>query len=220
MEENTPEVEVTETALAIDLEETAMVEPSLEVRREVMNMSELMRVADMLSKSTIIPIAYQRRPENCFIALDMASRMGLSPIVVMQNLYVIQGKPSFSGSAIASMLNASPKFEDVELIYVGEKDKDSFGAYIQAKNRKTGKMMKGGTVTIGTAKKEGWYDKTGSKWKTMPEIMLAYRAYAWFGRVYSPELMMGMQSSEEVYDVIKENNVKPVENPYDAKEVK
>lgn len=183
---------------------------------QTMSFDKLMELGKFLAKSTIVPISYQNRPENCLIAIDMASRMGLSPLVVMQNLYVIQGKPSFSGSAIASMLRSYPRIKDVELTYVGQEGTDSWGAYVTAVNVRTGKTLKGGTVTIGTAKKEGWYQKAGSKWQTMPEIMLAYRAYAWFGRVYCPELMMGMQSVEEVEDVTGVNATqgeKPV-NPY------
>lgn len=176
-------------------------EMQLDIQRESIKLEKLMEMATLLSKSTIVPTAYLNRPENCFIALDMASRMGLSAMVVMQNLYVIQGKPSFSGSAIASMIRSSPQFKNVDLNYVGTEGKDDWGAYITAEKASNGKLLKGGTVTIATAKKEGWYQKTGSKWQTMPEIMLAYRAYAWFGRVYAPELMMGMQSVEEVQDV-------------------
>lgn len=171
-------------------------------RREDFGLEKLMEMGTLLSKSTIVPITYQNRPENCFIALDMANRMGVSPMVVMQNLYVIQGKPSFSGSAIASMVRSSSLFKDVELVYVGSPDKDDFGAYVTATKTSNGKTIKGGTVTIAISKAEGWYQKAGSKWKTMPEIMLAYRAYAWFARVYAPELIMGMQSVEEVNDVI------------------
>jgi hypothetical protein len=180
---------------------------------------ELMETAKMLSKSTIVPVSYQNRPENVFIAMDMADRMGVSVMMVMQNLYVVQGKPSFSGSAIASMLNASPKLKNVELNYVGEEGSDDFGAYVTAE-RSNGKVIKGGTVTIAIAKKEGWYQKAGSKWQTMPVIMLAYRAYAWFGRVYAPELLMGMQSVEEVYDVggTEVVELKPL-NPYVGKEI-
>lgn len=192
------------------------VEASLSVQREVINYGQLMKMADMLSKSTIIPASYQRRPENCFVALDMASRTGLSPLVVMQNLYVIQGKPSWSGSAVSAVIKANPAYEEVELHYVGDEGKDSWGAFVTAKNKKTGKIIKGGTVTIAIAKKEGWYQKSGSKWQTMPEIMLAYRAYAWFGRVHCPELLMGMQTTEEVVDsVLTTPETKTVENPYE-----
>jgi len=201
----------------MELQEIKTIEPSANVQREVMNMAETMKMAEMLAQSTIIPETYRRRPENCFIALDMASRMGLSPMIVMQNLYIIQGKPSFSGSAIAAMINASSKFEDVELVYVGEEGKDSWGAYVTGTRRTSGKQIKGGTVTLAISKKEGWYQKSGSKWQTMPEIMLAYRAYTWFGRVHAPELLMGLQSSEEIYDVIeRESKADKVSNPYEV----
>lgn len=183
----------------------------IEVAREVIPMEKLMEMADTLSKSTIVPVVYQRRPENCFVALDMASRMGLSPMVVMQNLYVIQGKPSWSGSAMASLIRSSNQFTNVELHFVGQEGSDSWGAYVTATRVSNGKLLKGSTVTIGMAKKEGWYQKGGSKWQTIPELMLSYRAYAFFGRVYAPELLMGLQSAEEVEDVASKSNVT---NPY------
>lgn len=188
-------------------------ETSIDIMRQSMGLDKLMTMAEMLAKSTIVPVAYQRRPENCFVALDMASRMGVSPMMVMQNLYVIQGKPSFSGSAIAAMIRSNPSFKDVELIYVGQEGTDNWGAYVTAINTKSGKTLKGGTVTLGIAKKEGWFSKAGSKWQTMPEIMLGYRAYSWFGRVYCPETMMGLQSTDEVEDVEREEKTE-VKNPY------
>ena len=198
----------------IEVEEKKLLsEPKkkIEVAREVIPMDKLMEMADMLSKSNILPVMYQRRPENCFVALDMASRMGVSPMIVMQNLDVIQGKPSWRGSAIASMVRTSKQFTNVELNFVGEEGKDSWGAYVSATRVSNGKIVKGSKVTIAMAKKEGWYQKGGSKWQTMPELMLSYRAYAFFGRVYCPEIMMGLQSAEEVEDVTTK---KTVSNPY------
>lgn len=185
-----------------------------EVGREVIPFEKLFEMATMLSKSTILPVQYQNRAENCYIALDMASRMGVSPMIVMQNLYIVNGKPSWSGTAIASMLKSSSQFTDLELHYVGTEGKDDWGAYVTATNVKNGKQLKGGTVTIAIAKKEGWYQKSGSKWQTMPELMLAYRAYAWFGRVFAPELLMGLQSSDEVIDV-EQPEKSTVANPYE-----
>ena len=99
------------------------------------------------------------------------------------------------------MINSNPSLRDVELHYVGTENTDSWGAYVTATKAKSGKQLKGGTVTIAIAKKEGWYQKSGSKWQTMPEIMLCYRAYAWFGRMHTPESMMGLQSTDELEDV-------------------
>lgn len=52
------------------------------------------------------------------------------------------------------------------------------------------------------AVKEGWYGKNGSKWQTMLKQMLRHRAASFFGRVYAPELLMGLRSSEEEQDRI------------------
>jgi hypothetical protein len=61
--------------------------------------------------------------------------------------------------------------------------------------------IEGPPVTMKMAKAEGWVDKNGSKWKTMPELMIRYRAAAFFGRLYTPEIMMGMQTKEEILDI-------------------
>lgn len=184
-----------------------------EIATATENPVSLMESAKMLSNSTIIPVQFQRKPENCYIALDMANRMGVPVMMVMQNLYVVQGRPSWSGTAIASMVQNSGKFDDVELIYTGQEGTDSWGAYVTAKSKKSGKTLKGATVTIGTAKAEGWYAKSGSKWKTMPELMLCYRAYAWFARQHCPDLMMGLQSNDEIEDVTTRREVR---NPYEG----
>lgn len=184
----------------------------------IVGLEPVLKMAEMLSNSTIIPVTYQRKPENCFIAIEMANRMNVPVMMVMQNLYVVQGKPSWSGTAVASMIRNSNQFEDIELIYVGEENTDSWGAYVTAKSKKSGKTLKGATVTIGIAKAEGWYNKTGSKWKTMPELMLGYRAYAWFGRQHCPELMMGLQTNDEVVDTVEREEVKGGLNPYEKVE--
>src|SRR5690606_1595586 len=66
----------------------------------------------------------------------------------------------------------------------------------------TGEKLVGALVTIGLAKKEGWYNKNGSKWQTMPEQMLMYRAAARFVRAYAPEIAMAMHTVEELQDII------------------
>lgn len=192
--------------------------PALPVIAQAGSFDDVMKMANLLASSTIVPATYQRRPENCFIALEMANRMGVPFMMVAQNLYIVQGKPSWSGSAVASMVKSHPNLEDVELHYVGEPNTEKWGAYVTANSKKTGKELRGATVTIGIANAEGWIQKTGSKWKTFPELMLAYRAYAWFGRVHAPEIMMGLQSVDEVEDV-GQKETSTVTNPYERKEV-
>ena len=89
--------------------------------------NHMARVSAMLSKSTLVPTQYQGKPEDCMIAYDMASRMGVSPLMVMQNLYVVKGKPSWSGQACMAFIMASGKFKNVRHIFFGEEGKETRG---------------------------------------------------------------------------------------------
>lgn len=157
------------------------------------------RAAAMLAKTQMIPAAYQGKPEDCFVAIEIAARLGMSPLTVMQNLYLVKGKPSWSGSACMSMIQGCGKFADVRLNYIGAEGTDSRGCYVSAVRVSDGEVVNGTKVTIAMAKAEGW--TTNSKWKNMPEQMLGYRAAAFFARLYCPDIMMGFQTYEEVQDV-------------------
>ena len=185
------------------------------LKSQLLTIGEMRDFAEFLSQSTIVPDSYYGNPANCLVALEMSGRMGVSFMVVMQNLYIVLGKPSWSGSAIGAMLMASPKFKDVELEYSGERGKTSWGCRVVAKRATNGKEVIGATVTLGIAQAEGWLSKGGSKWKTMPELMLAYRAYAWFARVHAPELLLGMQTSDEIQDVHSGRSSESVVNPFE-----
>ena len=161
--------------------------------------NQLLRAAQMLSQTNIVPQAYQNKPQDCFVAIEMATRMGVSPMVVMQNMYVVKGKPSWAGQACMMLINSCGKFRDVKHVYTGEKGTDNRGCYITATRVSDGEKIDGAEVTIQMAKAEGWL--SNPKWKNMPELMLAYRASAFFARVYCPEALMGVQIAEEVYDV-------------------
>lgn len=154
------------------------------------------KVAQYLSKSNLIPQQYQGKTEDCAIALDMADRMGVSPLMVMQSLYVVKGKPSWSGQACMSFIKA--KYGEAEPVYTGERGTDSRGCYVRAV-KPDGEVIEGTEVTIRMAKAEGW--TTNKKWINMPELMLAYRAAAFFARVYCPEILMGVAVEGEVDDM-------------------
>lgn len=165
---------------------------------------KLYDIGKMFASSQLVPQAYQGKPMDCTIAVDMANRMGISPMMVMQNLYVVKGKPSWSGQACMSLIRGAKEFRNVRPVYTGERNTDSWGCYIQAQYRETGEVVRGTEVTIGMAKAEEWYQKPGSKWKTMPEQMLAYRAAAFFARVYIPNALMGVSVEGEVEDITKQ----------------
>lgn len=175
--------------------------------------NQMLRVSQMLSQSSIVPQNYQGKPQDCFIAVELASRMNTSPVFIMQNLYVVKGKPSWSGQACTAMINASGKFANVKPVYTGKEHTDTWGCYLQAIRLADGEVVCGTEVTIKMAKDEGWYnkpDKYGketSKWPTMPKQMLAYRAAAFFARVYCPESLMGLQTYEEVIDADQREKV-------------
>ena len=106
-----------------------------------------------------------------------------------------------------SMIKATPIYKNVRPVYFGEPDTDSWGCYVRAEDKKTGEIINGAKVTIQMVKEEGWYskkDKYGnetSKWQTMPELMLAYRAASFFAKVYIPNSLMGCAVEGEVEDI-------------------
>jgi hypothetical protein len=156
------------------------------------------RVAAMFSKSDMVPKRYQGNLGNCIIALEMANRMGASPIMVMQNLDVILGKPSWSSTFLIASLNASGKFSPLRY----EEDSQNGGrTRAWAYDKSNGERCNGAWVSMEMAKAEGWIDKPGSKWKTMPELMRRYRAGSFFTKQFAPEVSMGLQSTEEIQDI-------------------
>ncbi len=177
------------------------------------NFQKIFDIGKMFASSQLVPQNYQGKPMDCTIAVDMANRMGISPMMVMQNLYVVKGKPQWSGQACMSLIRGSSDFKNVRPIYTGERNTDSWGCYIRAEDKVTGETVTGTEVTIAMAKAEGWYskkDKYGnetSKWQTMPEQMLAYRAAAFFARVYIPNALMGVAVEGEVEDIAKPTRV-------------
>ena len=185
-----------EKTLAVVEQATQLTTSSVWENKDQFN--QLLRAAQMLSQTSIIPQSYQNKPQDCFVAIEMANRMGVSPMVVMQNMYVVKGKPSWAGQACTMLINSCGKFKDVKHIYTGEKGKPNRGCYVTATRISDGSQVDGVEVTMQMAQSEGW--TSNSKWRNMPELMLAYRASAFFARVYCPEAMMGVQTAEEVYD--------------------
>jgi len=167
------------------------------------NFKELYDMGKMFAISTLVPKDYQGKPMDCAIAVEMANRMGVSPMMVMQNLYVVQGKPSWSGQACMSLITGSGKYRNVKHVYTGEKGTDTWGCYVQAIRIEDGETVNGTEITIKMSKEEGWYGKSGSKWKTMPEQMLAYRASSFFARVHIPNALMGIHVEGEAEDISK-----------------
>lgn len=210
----------------------------------------MQRAAMMLANSTLVPAAYraknvkrdkfgrvEREEENpnaisnCVLALNMAQRMHADPLMVMQNLYIVENRPAWSSQFIIAAINACGKFSPLRFDLADEGEKDftweekiweenpqtgksyrksvqrqgrihNFSCVAWAIEKESGERLSSPRVSIALAVAEGWYGKDGSKWKTMPEVMLRYRAASFFGKLYAPELLMGIASAEEMQDTI------------------
>ena len=159
------------------------------------------RIGKALASSQLVPKEYQGQIglANVLVAMEIAGRMNLSPLQVMQNLHIIHGRPSWSSQFIIATINGCGRFTPLDYLITGEGD--AMACQAVATEISTGKELKGPTVSIAMAKKEGWYSKTGSKWQSFPELMLRYRAAAFWGRVYVPEYLVGMKTQEEIIDI-------------------
>jgi hypothetical protein len=190
---------------------------------------ELMqRQATAMSKSELVPKEYRDKVPNCMIALEVADRVSASPLMVMQNLAIIHGRPSWSSTFIISAINSCGRFKPLRFKIVKEeaprdfhyevfetewKNKEKTTKVVKKTTRilnktciawttdASGEVLESPEVSIEMACVEGWYDKSGSKWKTMPDLMLRYRSAAFFGRLYAPDVLMGMHTVEEVEDM-------------------
>ena len=225
---------------------------------QVTNFNEAINAASFLSASSLVPADYRRwvpvknqygkavtnadgtpqlmenpnATSNCLIALNMANRMGYDPLMIMQNLYIIEGRPAWSSQFIIAAINACGKFDPLqfEIINEGEKEIEYVNSYwengkklsnkatIKLENLtciawttdKKGNRLKSDKVSMEMAVKEGWYQKNGSKWQTMAGQMLRYRAAAFFGRIYAPEILMGIYAADEIRDFV---DVTPEQQP-------
>ena len=160
------------------------------------------RMAKALCSSTLVPDSYRGEANlgNCIIALELSQRIGASVMAVMQSMVPINGKPTWSAAFLIATVNSCGRFSPMRFRWVGKEGTDEWGCRAFAVEREGNLELVGALVTIGMAKAEGWYSKNGSKWKTMPEQMLQYRAAAFWTRAYAPEIALGMHTAEEIAD--------------------
>ena len=157
------------------------------------------RQAKSLCESNLVPISYQGQKglPNCLVALEMSKRMNLSPLTVMQNLNIIHGRPTWSAQFISSQIMGCGRFENFDYLVKGEGE--TLEVQCIAKRIADQKLIKGTAVSMRMARLEGW--TKNPKYTSMPELMLRNRAATFFGRQYIPDLLLGVQTSEEVVDI-------------------
>lgn len=174
---------------------------ALSVFSDAQSFSTALRMSQCLASSTVVPREYQNNVGNCMIAIEMASRINTSPMMVMQNLYIVNGRPAWSSQWIIAMINSSRRYK-TELQFEFGHDQADGGLSCRAwAEDYSGHKVYGPKITMAMANQEGWTSKNGSKWKTMPDVMIQYRAASFFGRMNCPDMIMGIYSSDEVLDM-------------------
>ena len=165
------------------------------------DLEQMFKFADFLSKSTLLPATFQNNAGNVMIALNMAQRLRMDPLMVCQNIVIVHGNAGISGKMAIALLNRSPKYRRIEYRFANGKD---YTGGIQVVGHRADdpedKAPDYGTpITMEMARAEGW--TANKKWQTMPEQMMRYRAAAFFARAFVPEELLGMQTAEELEDV-------------------
>lgn len=160
------------------------------------------RGAKLLATASLMPERFHGKIADCMIVLEMAQRIGASPLMAAQNLYIVHGTPSWSAKFLISCVNSSGRFAALRYEWRGTEGRDDWGCRAWTVERGSDEKLFGPWITIALAKSEGWFDKKGSKWKTIPELMLRYRAAAWWVNTQAPELAMGLRTVEEAEDII------------------
>ena len=175
---------------------------------------EIGTIAKVLAESSIIPTDFQKNIPNVLIALEMAIRMKTSPMQVMQNLYVVNGRPAWSSQYIIAVINASGKYKhELKFEFSGKGETLSCFAWTTTKDDD---RLEGPTITWAMAEAEGWTARKGSKWQTMPEVMIRYRAASFFGRLYCPDLIMGIYAEEEAAAMPEFNSIEHIASEVQA----
>lgn len=165
------------------------------------------RMVKVFANSQLVPATFKGDIGACIIAMNMANRMGADILQVMQSLYIVHGKPSFSSAFLIACFNRCGRFSTIRYRMEGERNTDNWSCTAYCTELATGEVVEGVKVTIAMAKAEGWWskkDRNGketSKWQTMPELMLRYRAATFLIRSVAPEIALGFQTTEEAIDI-------------------
>lgn len=201
----------------------------------------MQRVCKMFASSELVPDMYkaskdnpiEKAVSNCMIAIEIAQRIGASPLMIMQNMVPIYGKPSWSSKFLVATVNTCGRFNPLQYRFtekgmLGMVDYTDYVWDNATRSKKpvvkqfdgqkimdiecvayttakgSDQVLESSPVSIRLAIQEGWYTKNGSKWQTMTKQMLMYRAASFWTSAYAPELSMGMRTVEEQQDIYTE----------------
>ena len=160
----------------------------------------MQRVCKVYSASDVVPTQFRGNLANCMIAFELAHRMKANVFMLMQSMYVVQGKPGLEAKLVIALVNMRGPFRGpIQYDFKRDDKGKALACTAYATHKATGQRCEA-TVTWEIVEKEGWSKKNGSKWLTMPDQMFMYRSAAWLARAYCPEVIMGMHTADELED--------------------
>lgn len=173
------------------------------------NFEEAWRMAEILANSDMVPKDFKNKPENCLIAMQWGVEVGLKAMQALQNIAVINGRPSMWGDAVIALARNSPMCE-----YISEED-DGRTATCRVKRRGEEEQFR--TFSIEDAKAAGLAGKQGP-WTQYPKRMRQLRARAFAIRDVFPDVLRGLAVAEESMDlpVPRDTGMVPVMPPKTA----
>lgn len=160
---------------------------------------QMYSISKLFAASELVPKQYQGHPANCMVALQMAFRMEVDPMMFMQNTYIVQGRPGIEAKLAIALVNSRGPFTGpIQWKFDGTGKNRSCTAY--ATHKITDEVCEA-EVTWAMVEAEGWASKSGSKWKSIPDLMFRYRSAMFLARLYCPEVLLGMHSVDELHDI-------------------
>ena len=170
-------------------------------------MSEAIQFSEMLASSGMVPKQYQGKPTDILVAMQWGNEIGLAPLQALQNIAVINGKPSVYGDAAMALVQNSPVCEDIEE-YVENEGTPNPVAVCIAKRK--GRKPVTAKFSVDDAKRANLWGKQGP-WTQYPKRMLAMRARGFALRDAFPDVLKGLITIEEAYDYPDEVAPQPVQ---------
>lgn len=158
------------------------------------NMAEALQFADMLAKSDIVPKDYQGKPGNVIVAIQWGMELGLQPLQAMQNIAVINGRPSLWGDGMLALVMSCPDCEDISESF----DPETITATCTVKRRGKAPVVR--TFSLEDAKRAGLAGKQGP-WQQYRDRMIQMRARGFALRDSFADVLRGMYMAEEARDL-------------------
>ena len=158
--------------------------------------TEAIQFSEMLASSQMVPRAYQGKPQDIMVCVQWGYEIGLAPMQALQNIAVINGKPSVYGDAAMALVQASPVCEDVEEYFEGEGTPNPVAVCVAKRKGRKPVVSK---FSVEDAKRAGLWGKQGP-WQAYPKRMLAMRARGFALRDAFPDVLKGLITAEEAQD--------------------